>query len=133
MDTTSIVQNISSTQIDSLELFNFLTSITDLGDASSTSYARQIPTSDDFLHKGPEKCTAPATFASDLLRAQQKWDKDCSPASIIMSFRVIAYTSQLYGKLTAPTVPLKIVERPLFNQAWIPSDIDITPSHFLCQ
>ena len=96
------------------------------GDNASGTFAERptskLPALETFLHKGPDCHVTPVAVAAKSAHYNQHGDLWGGPASFIRAFRAIAFADRFYDKTTTPTIPLKIVEQPLYNYSWIPDN-----------
>ncbi len=108
----SMLQHLSGPTVEHSRLFQFLGHI-----AGNDSRSTEIPLAklNTFVHKERQH---PAALSSlHHLRHLVK-----IPSSFIRSLRAIAFANRLYDGMTAASIPLRLVEQPIYENHWIPQE-----------
>ncbi|KAK0507455.1 hypothetical protein JMJ35_009978 [Cladonia borealis] len=108
----SMLQHLSGPKVELTRLFQFLGHIAGNDLLSAESRLTKLST---FLKNGRQH---PASLSS-LYRLR---DLVSIPPSFIKSLQAISFANRLYDGMTAASIPLRLVEQPIYENHWIPQE-----------
>ena len=108
----SMLQHLSGPKVEHIRLFQFLGHI---AGNDSTSAESRLPKLSTFVQKGRQH---PAALSS----LHQLRELVSIPPSFIKSLKAISFANRLYDGMTAASIPLRLVEQPIYENHWIPQE-----------
>ena len=108
----SMLQHLSGPKAENIRLFQFLRHIA--GNDSISAESR-LPKLSTFVQKGRQHSAALSS-----LRQLRKLVS--IPPSFIKSLQAISFAKRLYDGMIAASIPLRLVEQPMYQNHWIPQE-----------